>query len=107
MQEPERFTTAPALAIPRALARAGLSNDQVDFFEVNEAFAVVALANMKLLNLNPAKVNVYGGSVRQEVGDIVVKIYTKEINYMSVQYGPSFGLFRRKNYRNFALSLAK
>ncbi|KAI3630561.1 hypothetical protein MIR68_011996 [Amoeboaphelidium protococcarum] len=62
-QEPERFTTAPALAIPSALARAGLSKDQVDFFEVNEAFAVVALANIKLLNLDPAKVNVYGGSV--------------------------------------------
>ena len=61
--EPERFTTAPALAIPKALAHAGLSADDVDYYEINEAFSVVALANMKLLNLTNDKVNVFGGSV--------------------------------------------
>lgn len=61
--EPERFTTAPALAMPKALKIAGVDQADVDFFEFNEAFSVVALANMKLLNLDPAKVNVKGGSV--------------------------------------------
>ncbi|RYO90460.1 hypothetical protein DL766_004260 [Monosporascus sp. MC13-8B] len=62
-REPERFTTAPALAVPKAIAHAGLTADDVDFYEINEAFSVVALANMKLLNLTPDKVNVFGGSV--------------------------------------------
>lgn len=61
-QRPEHFTTAPSLAIPKALARAKLAIQDVDFFEINEAFAAVALANTKLLNLDPAKVNVLGGS---------------------------------------------
>lgn len=62
-QEPERFTTAPAQAIPRALAHAGIRADQVDFYEINEAFSVVALANNKLLELNDTQVNVHGGAV--------------------------------------------
>jgi acetyl-CoA C-acetyltransferase len=62
-QEPEWFTTAPAKALPKALAKAGITMDAVDFFEFNEAFAVVGLANMKLLGLDPAKVNVHGGAV--------------------------------------------
>lgn len=60
---PEKFTTAPALAIPKAIKHAGLTADQVDFYEINEAFSVVALANVKLLGLDPETVNVYGGSV--------------------------------------------
>lgn len=60
---PEKFTTAPALAIPKAIKHAGLTADQVDFYEINEAFSVVALANVKLLNLDPETVNVFGGSV--------------------------------------------
>lgn len=60
---PEKFTTAPALAIPKAIKHAGLSAEQVDFYEINEAFSVVALANIKLLGLDPEKVNVFGGSV--------------------------------------------
>lgn len=60
---PEKFTTAPALAIPKAIKHAGLTADQVDFYEINEAFSVVALANMKLLNLDAEKVNVFGGAV--------------------------------------------
>ncbi|KDP29950.1 hypothetical protein JCGZ_18519 [Jatropha curcas] len=62
-QAPELFTTAPALAIPKALSSAGLDASQVDYYEINEAFAVVALSNQKLLGLNPEKVNVHGGAV--------------------------------------------
>lgn len=62
-QAPEWFTTAPAKAIPLALQRANLTIDHVDYFEINEAFSVVSLANNKLLHLAPAKVNVYGGAV--------------------------------------------
>ena len=62
-QEPEWFTTAPAKALPKALEKAGITMDTVDFFEFNEAFSVVGLANMKLLGLDAAKVNVHGGAV--------------------------------------------
>ncbi|HCD48621.1 MAG TPA: acetyl-CoA C-acetyltransferase [Cryomorphaceae bacterium] len=62
-QEPEWFTTAPAKALPKALAKAGITMNAVDFFEFNEAFSVVGLANMKLLGLDAAKVNVHGGAV--------------------------------------------
>jgi acetyl-CoA C-acetyltransferase len=62
-REPERFTTAPALAIPKAIKHAGIKESDVDFYEINEAFSVVALANMKLLKLDAEKVNVFGGSV--------------------------------------------
>ncbi|MCJ8209931.1 acetyl-CoA C-acyltransferase [Mucilaginibacter sp. RS28] len=62
-QAPEWFTTAPAKAIPLALHKAGLSADQIDYFEINEAFSVVALANNQLLKLDSAKVNVNGGAV--------------------------------------------
>lgn len=61
--EPEWFTTAPAKALPKAVAKAGLKMTDVDYFELNEAFAVVGLANIKLLDLDPAKVNVNGGAV--------------------------------------------
>ena len=62
-QEPEWFTTAPAKAIPIALKKANLEVKDVDYWELNEAFAVVGLANIKLLNLDPEKVNVNGGAV--------------------------------------------
>ncbi len=62
-QAPEWFTTAPAKAIPLAMKRAGVTAEQVDFYEINEAFAVVCVANNNLLKLNPDKVNVYGGGV--------------------------------------------
>jgi len=61
--EPEWFTTAPAKALPKALDKAGISINDVDYFEFNEAFSVVGLANMKLLGLNDANVNVNGGAV--------------------------------------------
>ncbi len=62
-QEPQWFTTAPAQAIPKAIKNAGISPRDVDYYEINEAFSVVALANMRLLNLEPNKVNVFGGAV--------------------------------------------
>jgi acetyl-CoA C-acetyltransferase len=62
-QEPEWFTTAPAGAIEKLLAKSGWSKDSVDLYEINEAFSVVALAVMKLAGLPDAKVNVNGGAV--------------------------------------------
>ena len=62
-QEPKWFTTAPAKALPKAIAKAGIKIDQIDYFEFNEAFAVVGLANMKLLKLRDNNVNVNGGAV--------------------------------------------
>lgn len=61
--EPEWFTTAPAKALPKALDKAGVKIEDVDFFEFNEAFSVVGLANMKILGLNDSNVNVNGGAV--------------------------------------------
>jgi len=62
-QEPEWFTTAPAKAIPKALDKAGLRIEDMDFFELNEAFSVVGLVNIELMKLDPEKVNIYGGAV--------------------------------------------
>jgi len=62
-QEPKWFTTAPAKALPKALAKAGLSIGDVDYFEFNEAFSVVGLANTKILGIENNKVNVNGGAV--------------------------------------------
>ncbi|TLP81873.1 acetyl-CoA C-acyltransferase [Maribacter sp. ACAM166] len=61
--EPEWFATAPAKALPKALAKANLSIEEIDFFEFNEAFSIVGLANMKLLGLDDTNVNVNGGAV--------------------------------------------
>jgi len=62
-QEPKWFTTTPSIAIPKALKKAGLSINDVDYFEFNEAFAVVGLANAKILELDNDKINVNGGAV--------------------------------------------
>ena len=62
-QAPEWFTTAPSIAIPKALDKAGLTTADVDFWELNEAFSVVGIANTKILGLDPAKVDVNGGAV--------------------------------------------
>ena len=61
--EPEWFTTAPAKALPKALSKAGITLEDVDYFEFNEAFSVVGLANMKILGLSNENVNVNGGAV--------------------------------------------
>lgn len=62
-QAPEWFTTTPSLAVPKAVEKAGLKMNDINYFELNEAFSVVGLANIKLMNLNPQKVNVNGGAV--------------------------------------------
>ena len=61
--EPEWFTTSPSKAIPKALSKANITIDDVDYFELNEAFSVVGLANMKILNIKNECVNVNGGAV--------------------------------------------
>ena len=62
-QEPKWFTTSPAKALPKALAKANLTIDEIDFFEFNEAFSVVGIANSKILGLDNHKVNINGGAV--------------------------------------------
>ncbi|MGZ3902036.1 MAG: thiolase family protein, partial [Bacteroidia bacterium] len=62
-QAPEWFTTTPSIAVPKAVERAGLKMSDVNYFELNEAFSVVGLANIKLMNLDASKVNVNGGAV--------------------------------------------
>lgn len=62
-QEPENFTTAPTPAVQKAVQKAGLTLDQIDFFELNEAFSVVAIANQQLLSIDESKINVFGGAV--------------------------------------------
>ena len=62
-QAPEWFTTTPAIAVPKAVEKAGLKMSDIQYYELNEAFAVVALANIQLMKLDPSKVNVNGGAV--------------------------------------------
>jgi len=82
--EPEWFTTAPAKALPKALAKANLALEDIDFFEFNEAFSVVGLANMKLLGLNDSNVNVNGGAVSlgHPLGCSGARILTTLINVL-------------------------
>jgi len=83
-QEPKWFTTTPSIAIPKALAKAGLSVSDVDFFEFNEAFSVVGLANSKILGLDASKVNVNGGavSIGHPLGCSGVRIIVTLINVL-------------------------
>jgi acetyl-CoA C-acetyltransferase len=62
-QAPEWFTTTPSVAVPKAVEKAGLKMNDINYFELNEAFSVVGLANIKLMNLDASKVNVNGGAV--------------------------------------------
>jgi acetyl-CoA C-acetyltransferase len=62
-QAPELFTTTPSLAVPKAVRKAGLQMTDIEYYELNEAFSVVGLANIKLMNLDPVRVNVNGGAV--------------------------------------------
>jgi len=62
-QAPEKFTTTPSIAVPRAVSKSGLKMSDIDYFELNEAFSVVGIANIRLMGLDPAKVNVNGGAV--------------------------------------------
>jgi acetyl-CoA C-acetyltransferase len=62
-QDPKWFTTSPALALPKALAKANMKIEDVDFFEFNEAFSVVGIVNTEILKIDSSKVNVHGGAV--------------------------------------------
>lgn len=62
-QAPEWFTTTPSLAVPKAVAKAGLKMEQIDYWELNEAFSVVGIENTRRMKLDPAKVNAHGGAV--------------------------------------------
>ena len=90
--EPEWFTTAPSKAIPVALKRAGLEKSDIDYWELNEAFSVVGLANMKLLGLTPDKVDVNGGavSIGHPLGNSGSRIIVTLINVLK-QNGGKYG----------------
>jgi acetyl-CoA C-acetyltransferase len=62
-QSPEWFTTSPAIAVPRAVQKAGLKMDEISYWELNEAFSVVGIENSRRLQLDPSKVNIHGGAV--------------------------------------------
>lgn len=88
-QEPEWFTTAPALAIPKALERAKLKIKDIDYFEINEAFSVVVVANERLLNLDPQTVNCYGGAVSlgHPIGCSGARIVITLLNVLNNKHG--------------------
>jgi len=88
-QEPKWFTTSPAKAIPKALEKAGLKVSDVDYFEFNEAFAVVGLANAKILDLNNDTINVNGGAVSlgHPLGCSGVRIIVTLINVLEQNNG--------------------
>ena len=90
--EPDWFTTAPAEAIPVALKRAGLEVSDIDYWELNEAFAVVGLVNMQKLNLDPSKVDVNGGAVAlgHPLGNSGSRIIVTLINVLK-QNGGKYG----------------
>jgi acetyl-CoA C-acetyltransferase len=83
-QAPEWFTTTPSLAVPKAVEKAGLKMGDINYFELNEAFSVVGLANIKLMNLDASKVNVNGGAVSlgHPLGCSGARIITTLINVL-------------------------
>jgi acetyl-CoA C-acetyltransferase len=91
-QESEWFTTAPAKAVPKALAKAGKDISEIDYFELNEAFSVVGLANIELLKIDAAKTNVNGGAVSlgHPLGSSGSRIVVSLINVLK-QNGGKFG----------------
>jgi acetyl-CoA C-acetyltransferase len=91
-QAPEWFTTTPSLALPKAVAKAGLTMEQLDFVELNEAFSVVGIANTRKMNLDPAKVNVHGGAVSlgHALGCSGARIIVTLL-YVLKQYGGKIG----------------
>lgn len=91
-QAPEWFTTTPSVAIPRAVEKAGLKMSDIGFYEINEAFSVVSLANIQLMNLDAAKVNVNGGAVSlgHPLGCSGARILVTLINVLK-QKGAKYG----------------
>lgn len=91
-QAPEWFTTTPALAVPKAVAKAGLKMSEIDYWELNEAFAVVGIENTKRMKLDAAKVNVHGGAVSlgHPLGASGARIIVTLINILK-QYNGRYG----------------
>ena len=91
-QAPEWFTTTPSLAVPKAVAKAGLQMSDIDFTELNEAFSVVGIANMQKMQLDPTKVNVHGGAVSlgHPLGCSGARIIVTLINVLK-QHGGKIG----------------
>ncbi len=91
-QAPEWFTTTPSLAVPKAVAKAGLQMSDIDFTELNEAFSVVGIANIQKMKLDPAKVNVHGGAVSlgHPLGCSGARIIVTLINVLK-QHGGKIG----------------
>ena len=83
-QAPEWFTTTPAIAVPRAVAKAGLKMQDIDYWELNEAFAVVGIENSKR-HLDPAKVNIHGGAVSPASAGMVVHVYLTLLHILKQQ----------------------
>lgn len=92
-QAPVWFTTSPSVAIPKALKQAGLSQDDIDYFEINEAYASVILANQRILGIDPDKINIYGGGVAMghPIGASGARIITTLISVLA-QEGGKYGV---------------
>lgn len=92
-QAPEWFTTSPSVAIPKALKQVGLSQDDIDYFEINEAYASVILANQRILGINRDKINIYGGGVAMghPIGASGARIITTLISVLA-QEGGKYGV---------------
>ncbi len=91
-QAPEWFTTTPSIAVPKAVAKAGLKMEEIEYFELNEAFSVVGLVNMQKMNLKPEQVNVNGGAVAlgHPLGASGARIIVTLINVLN-QKGAKYG----------------
>ena len=92
-QAPEWFTTSPSIAVPKAVAKAGLTMEDINYFEFNEAFASVGLVNMQILKLNPDQVNVNGGAISlgHPLGSSGSRIMVTLINVLQ-QKGAKYGV---------------
>lgn len=91
-QAPEWFTTSPSVAVPKAVAKAGLKMEDISFFELNEAFSVVGLANCEIMKLKPEQVNVLGGAVALghplgSSGSRIIVTLLNVLNQNNAQYG--------------------
>jgi acetyl-CoA C-acetyltransferase len=91
-QAPEWFTTSPAIAVPKAVAKAGLAMSDISYWELNEAFAVVGIENSRRMKLDPTRVNVHGGAVAlgHPLGCSGARILVTLINILN-QNGAKYG----------------
>ena len=98
-QDPVQFTTSPALAVPVAVENANLDINDIEYHEINEAFSVVALANIELLKLDADKVNVFGGAVAlgHPIGMSGARIIGSLYNVLNVKYFSEKGCLYKWN----------